>query len=161
MTPEIAIRLGRAFTVFLLNRGVGSPKVVVGRDTRISGQMIESALSAGIASAGGDVYAIGEIPTPGVSHALSSGDFDGGAVISASHNPAEYNGIKYLDGAGFKLSDEEELQIEELLRVTEEESGLFKAGSEGYMMQETSRRTTLIFCLGSWIKSKTGNIRYS
>ena len=62
MTPEIAIRLGRAFTVFLLNRGVGSPKVVVGRDTRISGQMIESALSAGIASAGGDVYAIGEIP---------------------------------------------------------------------------------------------------
>ncbi len=114
MTPEIAIRLGRAFTVFLLNRGVGSPKVVVGRDTRISGQMIESALSAGIASAGGDVYAIGEIPTPGVSHALSSGDFDGGAVISASHNPAEYNGIKYLDGAGFKLSDEEELQIEEL-----------------------------------------------
>ncbi len=114
MTPETALGLGRAFTAFLLNRGVQNPKVAVGRDTRYSGQMIESALFAGITSAGGDVYAIGEIPTPGVSYSVSSGPYDGGAVISASHNPAEYNGIKYLDGAGFKLSDEEELEIETL-----------------------------------------------
>lgn len=114
MTPETAMKLGRAFTVFLINRGAEGPRIAVGRDTRCSGQMIESALSAGITSAGGNVYSIGEIPTPGVSFSVASGHFDGGAVISASHNPAEYNGIKYLDGDGFKLSDEEELEIEGL-----------------------------------------------
>ena len=114
MTPETAMKMGRAFTAFLLNRGAGAPKIAVGRDTRCSGQMIEAALSAGITSAGGNVYSIGEIPTPGVSYSVASGHFDGGAVISASHNPAEYNGIKYLDGDGFKLSDEEELCIENL-----------------------------------------------
>ena len=112
MTPETAMRLGRAFTVFLLNRGTHKPKVAFGRDTRCSGQMIESALSAGITSAGGNVYAIGEIPTPGVSYSIAAGSFNGGAVISASHNPAEYNGIKYFDGEGFKLSDQEEAEIE-------------------------------------------------
>jgi len=112
MAPETAMRLGRAFTVFLMKRGSERPRIAVGRDTRHSGQMIEAALSAGITSAGGSVYAIGEIPTPGVSYSVTYGHFDGGAVISASHNPAEYNGIKYLDGEGYKLSDEEELEIE-------------------------------------------------
>lgn len=113
MTPETAMGLGMAFANFLRARG-GDPRIAVGRDTRQSGRMIEAALSAGITSAGGDVAIIGEIPTPGVSHAIVAGSFDGGAVISASHNPAEYNGIKFLDGEGFKLSDEEEFLIEEL-----------------------------------------------
>ncbi len=114
MTPETALKLGSAFTFFLNNRGSERPRIVVGRDTRLSGQMIESALSAGITSAGGDVFLAGEIPTPGVSYSVASGNFDGGAVISASHNPAEYNGIKFLDGNGFKLSDEEEHEIESI-----------------------------------------------
>ncbi|MDD4160253.1 MAG: phosphoglucosamine mutase [Synergistaceae bacterium] len=120
MKPETAMKLGRAFTLFLLKRKAGKPKIAVGRDTRYSGKMIEYALSAGITSAGGDVYIIGEIPTPGVSYSVASGDFDGGAVISASHNPAEYNGIKFLDGEGFKLSDEEELEIEGFFDIQEE-----------------------------------------
>ena len=120
MKPESAMKLGRAFTLFLLKRGNSKPKIVVGRDTRYSGHMIEYALCAGITSAGGDVYTIGEIPTPGVSYSVAAGDFDGGAVISASHNPAEYNGIKFLDGEGFKLSDDEELEIESLFDVKEE-----------------------------------------
>ncbi len=63
------------------------------------------------------MFTIGEIPTPGVSYSVAADDFDGGAVISASHNPAEYNGIKFLDGDGFKLSDDEELEIESLFDV--------------------------------------------
>lgn len=120
MRPESAMQLGRAFTLFLLERGAVKPKIAVGRDTRYSGHMIEYALCAGITSAGGDVYTIGEIPTPGVSYSVSAGDFDGGAVISASHNPAEYNGIKFLDGEGFKLSDEEELEIESFFDMEED-----------------------------------------
>lgn len=120
MRPESAMKLGRAFVLFLLKRSAGRPKIAVGRDTRCSGHMIEHALCAGITSAGGDIYTIGEIPTPGVSYSVAAGDFDGGVVISASHNPAEYNGIKFLDGEGFKLSDEEELAIESLFDMEEE-----------------------------------------
>ena len=120
MRPESAMKLGRAFTLFLLQRGAVKPKIAVGRDTRFSGHMIEYALCAGITSAGGDVCTIGVIPTPGVSYSVAAGDFDGGAVISASHNPAEYNGIKFLDGEGFKLSDDEELEIESFYDMEED-----------------------------------------
>lgn len=114
MKPETALKLGRAFTIFLKNRGAKEIRIAVGSDTRYSGHMIGAALCAGITSAGGDVFTVGEIPTPGVSYAVAANHFDGGAVISASHNPAEYNGIKFLDGGGFKLSDDDELLIEEL-----------------------------------------------
>lgn len=114
MKPEIAMKLGRAFTLFLKKRGAKEVRIAVGSDTRYSGHMIGAALCAGITSAGGDVFTVGEIPTPGVSYAVAANHFDGGAVISASHNPAEYNGIKFLDGKGFKLSDDDELLIEEL-----------------------------------------------
>lgn len=113
MTPEAVMRLGMAYVEFLRNDGsVARPKIAVGMDTRISGGMLKSALVAGIASAGGDVADLGVIPTPGVSFAVLRGGFDGGAVVSASHNPAEYNGVKFLDNAGFKLSDKDELEIE-------------------------------------------------
>lgn len=115
MTPEFALKLGRAFIKF--NRG---KKIVIGRDTRLSGKMLEGALSAGIASEGANVYSIGVIPTPGVSWAIKNLHADGGAVISASHNPAEYNGIKFLGSDGCKLSDSEELEIEELLESDSE-----------------------------------------
>ena len=115
MTPEMALRLGRSFVLFLAERGIPRPKIVVGRDTRRSGTMLEGALSAGMASAGAEVLAAGVIPTPGVSFAVRHTLADGGAVISASHNPAEYNGIKFLSSDGCKLSDESELSIEEYL----------------------------------------------
>ena len=110
MTPEFALKLGRAFIKF--NHG---KKIIIGSDTRLTGKMLEGALSSGISSEGADVYSAGIIPTPGVSFAIKYLHADGGAVISASHNPAEYNGIKFLGSDGCKLSDEEELEIENLL----------------------------------------------
>ena len=115
MTPEMALRLGRSFILFLEERGVPRPRIVLGRDTRRSGMMLEGALSAGMTSAGAEALSIGIIPTPGVSFAVRELRADGGAVISASHNPAEYNGIKFLDHDGCKLTDDAELSIEEYL----------------------------------------------
>lgn len=115
MTPEMAMRLGRAFVLFLTEGGRPRPKIAVGKDTRHSGAMLEFALVAGMMSAGSDVRSLGVFPTPGVSYVLRNADFDGGAIISASHNPAEYNGIKFLDKNGFKLNDDDEAAIEEYL----------------------------------------------
>lgn len=118
MTPEIALKLGRAFIKF--NKG---KKIVVGSDTRISCRMLEGALISGMSSEGADVYLAGIIPTPGISYAIKALNADGGAVISASHNPAEYNGIKFLGSDGCKLSDDEELAIEDLLCNEPDTSG--------------------------------------
>lgn len=115
MTPEMALRLGRSYVLFLIERGVSKPTIAVGRDTRKSGPMIEAALISGLASAGADVFRLDVIPTPGVSFAVSRLACDGGAVVSASHNPSEYNGIKFLGRDGCKLSDESEAEIEEYL----------------------------------------------
>ena len=115
MTPEAAMKLGRAYVLYLRGHGCERPRVAVGRDTRYSGTMLECALNAGFNSAGADASDLGVIPTPGVSFVAAHGDFDGGAVISASHNPAEYNGIKFLNKDGFKLTDEDEIEIEEQL----------------------------------------------
>ena len=115
MTPEMALSLGRAYVLFMTERGIPRPTVAVGRDTRRSGFMLEAALSAGLTSAGADVLSLGVIPTPGVSFSVRHTGIHGGAVISASHNPAEYNGIKFLDSKGYKLSDDDEATIEEYL----------------------------------------------
>ncbi len=115
MTPEMAMKLGRAFILYLTENGIPRPKIAVGKDTRRSGAMLDAALTSGMASAGAEVYNLGVFPTPGVSFTVRNVDFDGGAVISASHNPAEYNGIKFVDKAGYKLTDEAEATIEEYL----------------------------------------------
>lgn len=112
MTPEAVTRLGHAYIGFLKTKGVASPRIVVGTDTRISGYMLKSALIAGITSAGGIAIDLNVMPTPGVSFAVLHGGYDGGAVISASHNTAEYNGVKFFDSAGFKLTDIDEAEIE-------------------------------------------------
>ena len=119
MTPELALSLGRAFIKF--NRG---KRVVVGLDTRLSGGMLEGALCAGMTSEGAEVFSAEIIPTPGVSFAVRELNADGGAVISASHNPAKYNGIKFLGADGCKLSDDEELAIEEILSRDERSNTL-------------------------------------
>ncbi len=115
MTPEMALRLGRAYVLFLIQRGTPRPKIIVGRDTRRSGKMLESALVAGMMSAGAEVIMLGVVPTPAVSYGVLFFKAQGGAVISASHNPPEYNGIKFLSCAGQKLRDSEELEIEDYL----------------------------------------------
>jgi phosphoglucosamine mutase len=109
LTPELALRLGRAAGHVL---GGAGHAVVVGRDTRRSGRMLEGALSAGLCSVGIDVRLVGHIPTPGLAFLARTKDFVAGAVISASHNPAPDNGIKFFDHAGLKLADGVEDQIE-------------------------------------------------
>jgi len=115
MTPEMALRLGRAYVLFLTEKGIPRPNIVVGRDTRRSGQMLESALSSGLVSAGAEVTTLNVSPTPEISYAVRKLKEHGGVMISASHNPSEYNGIKFLDSLGCKLSDDDEACIEEYL----------------------------------------------
>lgn len=115
MMPEMAMRLGRAYALYLTENGIPRPRLVMGRDTRRSGQMLESAVIAGLTSSGASVSNLGVAPTPEISFAVRSSGFHGGVVISASHNPAEYNGIKFLDSSGTKLSDEQEIAIEEYM----------------------------------------------
>ena len=114
LTPQLAFRLGQAGAA-VLGREHKRPVFVVGRDTRISGDMLEAALTAGILSAGGDVISAGIIPTPAVAYLARHYEASAGAVISASHNPFEYNGIKFFSGDGFKLDDSVEAEIEEIL----------------------------------------------
>ncbi|WP_029166370.1 phosphoglucosamine mutase [Aminiphilus circumscriptus] len=115
MTPEMAMSLSRAYVWWLTQNGFARPHVIVGRDTRRSGSMLEAAVLAGLTSAGAEASVAGILPTPGVSFAIRSQRVQGGAVISASHNPAEYNGLKFFDKNGFKLSDDDEATIEEFL----------------------------------------------
>jgi phosphoglucosamine mutase len=110
LTPELAFSLGEAAGHFLGEGGRGS--IVVGRDTRRSGDMLEAALVAGVCSGGADALLAEVIPTPAVAFLTKELGADGGVVISASHNPAEYNGIKFFDREGYKLPDEVEDEIE-------------------------------------------------
>src|SRR3954466_12209055 len=114
MTVEVAMRLGRAVAERF--RHPSRPgRIVIGKDTRLSGYMIESALEAGIVSAGADVMLVGPMPTPGIAFITSSMRADAGVVISASHNPYQDNGIKIFAADGFKLPDDVELRLEELM----------------------------------------------
>ena len=114
MTAEIAMQLGRALACLIRN-GAHRHRVIIGKDTRLSCYMLEQALSAGIMSMGVDVQFVGPMPTPAVAHLTSSMRADAGAVISASHNPYQDNGIKFFWRDGFKLPDETEAKIEELI----------------------------------------------
>jgi phosphoglucosamine mutase len=110
LSPELTFKLGEAAGHFLGDHGSG--RIVVGRDTRRSGEMLEAALVAGITAGGGDALLCGIVPTPAVAHLVRELGADGGVVISASHNPPEYNGIKLFSREGLKLPDELEDEIE-------------------------------------------------
>ena len=114
LTAELAYKLGRA-GAFVLTEGAHKPKILVGKDTRISGDMLESALVAGILSVGGEAIILGVIPTPAVAHLTRKYNADAGIMISASHNPVEYNGIKFFDNRGYKLPDDLEDEIQRVL----------------------------------------------
>ena len=114
MTSEIALRIGIA-TAHIFKRKGHQPRIIIGKDTRISGYMIEHALVSGICSMGVDAYLVGPMPTPGVAFLTSNMRADAGIVISASHNPFQDNGIKIFSGDGCKLPDEKELEIEEMI----------------------------------------------
>jgi phosphoglucosamine mutase len=114
MTAEVALQLGRALA-FVIKYGPGRHRIVVGKDTRLSGYLLEYAITAGICSMGVDVLLLGPLPTPGIAYITSSMRADAGVVISASHNPYQDNGIKIFKGDGFKMPDEIEAHIEVLM----------------------------------------------
>ncbi|MEN2985981.1 MAG: phosphoglucosamine mutase [Thermodesulfovibrionaceae bacterium] len=115
MIPEVCMKIGMSLCYILKRTLSHKPKILIGKDTRISGYIIESALTAGITSMGGDVYLVGPIPTPAVAFLVKSMRVDAGVMISASHNPFSDNGIKIFANNGFKLSDEIEKEIEKLI----------------------------------------------
>jgi len=113
MTPEVALQLGKA--VARSFRNGRAPRVVIGKDTRLSGYLFENAITAGLLAGGATVFLVGPLPTPAVAHITKSFAADAGIMITASHNPAGHNGIKLFDGQGFKLPDEQEARIERMM----------------------------------------------
>lgn len=142
LTPEIAFKLGR-FGGYVLAQHIEAdrPRVLVGCDTRISGRMLEYALISGLLSVGAEVLRLGVISTPGVAYLTQQQDATAGIMISASHNPAEDNGIKFFGADGFKLSDEQEAEIEEL--VNAEGDDLPRPSAEGLGSSEEYKESLL------------------
>jgi phosphoglucosamine mutase len=120
LTPELAYKIGRSGGFVLAGRAE-RPKVIIGCDTRLSGPMLESALIAGLLSIGADVVRLGVVSTPAVAYLTRVLEADAGVMISASHNPAQDNGIKFFGGDGYKLLDETEMEIERLMDAPEDE----------------------------------------
>lgn len=114
LTPELAFNLGKA-GAYVLSKEEQRPVVLIGKDTRISGDMLEDAISAGILAMGGNVIKVGVLPTPAVAYLVKYYKATAGVVISASHNTFEYNGIKFFNGEGFKLDDDLEEEIEDII----------------------------------------------
>ncbi|UOQ44560.1 phosphoglucosamine mutase [Halobacillus salinarum] len=128
LTPELAFKLGR-YGGYVLTKNVNKPKILIGRDTRISGEMLEGALYAGLLSIGAEVMRLGVISTPGVAYLTKALEAEAGIMISASHNPVEDNGIKFFGPDGFKLTDQQEEEVEALIDA-EEDKLLRPAGAD-------------------------------
>ncbi len=146
MTAQMAMKLGQA-VAYILKKPGHQPRIVIGKDTRLSGYMLENALVAGITSMGAEVILIGPISTPGIAFITTNLDADAGIVISASHNPFEDNGIKIFSKEGFKLSDEQEQQIEDLV-LSDKVSGLLSPADQvGQAYREDDARGRYIVFL--------------
>ncbi|MCH5300126.1 MAG: phosphoglucosamine mutase [Ruminococcus sp.] len=115
LTPELAMNIGRAAAMVLINDEVKNPTILIGKDTRLSGDMLEGALIAGLCSVGANVKLLGVVPTPAVAYLITKYKADAGIMISASHNPFEFNGIKIFSYEGYKLPDDLEEQIEAIV----------------------------------------------
>ena len=115
LTCELAMKLGRAAAAVLINKSNRHPRVIIGKDTRLSSDMLENAMAAGLCSVGASVVLLGVVPTPAVAYLVEKYKADAGVMISASHNSYEYNGIKIFSGDGYKLPDDLEERIESLI----------------------------------------------
>lgn len=135
LTPELAFKLGRIGSYVLTKDSEDKPRILVGRDTRISGQMLESALISGILSTGVEVMTLGIISTPGVAYLTRSMNANAGIMISASHNPVADNGIKFFGADGYKLTDDQEAEIEKLLNEPEDTLPRPIGGKVGSVME--------------------------
>jgi phosphoglucosamine mutase len=151
MTPEMALRLGRAIT-FVAGRGKDRQvRIVIGKDTRLSGYMFETALASGICAMGGRVMLCGPVPTPAVANLTQSMRADAGVVISASHNPYHDNGIKIFGPDGFKLPDAEEAEIERLMDSHDLDEAKVTGAAIGRAVKiEDARGRYVVFCKGTF-----------
>lgn len=132
LTPELALQIGRAAATVLLKESSSlKPTVLIGKDTRASGDMLEAALTAGLCSVGCNVLSAGIVPTPAVAYLVEKYGCEAGIMISASHNPCEYNGIKIFKGDGYKLDDDVENEIEAIILDGAEEIPAVKGGAVG------------------------------
>ena len=158
LTADLAYALGRA-GAFVLTEGTHKPKILVAKDTRISGDMLEAALVAGILSVGAEAVILGVVPTPAVAHLTRKYNADAGVMISASHNPVEYNGIKFFDGRGYKLSDELEDQIQAVIEgnFVDVPSPVGGAVGRSYA-EETALREYIDYAMGT-IKTDLKGLR--
>ena len=158
LTADLAYALGRA-GAFVLTEGTHKPKILVAKDTRISGDMLEAALVAGILSVGAEAVILGVVPTPAVAHLTREYNADAGVMISASHNPVEYNGIKFFDGRGYKLSDELEDQIQAVIESNFEGVPSPVGGYVGRSYtEETALREYIDYAMGT-IKTDLKGLR--
>lgn len=151
MTPEMALQLGRAIT-FVAGRGKDRQvRVVIGKDTRLSGYLFEAALASGICAMGGRVVLCGPVPTPAVANLTQSMRADAGVVISASHNPYQDNGIKIFGPDGFKLPDAQEEEIERLMESHELDAARVTGSAIGRAVRmEDARGRYVVFCKGTF-----------
>ena len=133
LTCELAMQIGRAAALVLTKEAKHKAKIVIGKDTRISSDILEAALCAGICSVGADAVQLGVIPTPGVAYLVRSMGADAGVMISASHNSVEFNGIKLFASTGYKLPDAVEEEIESLILDTPEKITLQSHTNVGRM----------------------------
>lgn len=135
LTSELALKIGRAAAMVLLKESKSAkPTVLIGRDTRASGDMLEAALTAGLCSVGCNVLSVGIVPTPAVAFLVEKYGCEAGVMISASHNPCEYNGIKIFQGTGYKLDDAIENEIEDIVLNNSEDIPVVTGGSVGNRM---------------------------
>lgn len=144
LTPELAFNLGKA-GAHVLRKENKRPVIVIGKDTRVSGDMLENALTAGILAVGGNVIKAGVIPTPAVAYLVKYYQADAGIVISASHNPFEYNGIKFFNGEGFKLDDAIEEKIEDII-IRDIDPNSHMSGEELGRCLEAEENATELYC---------------
>lgn len=155
MTAEMALNIGRA-TAYLFKRKGHTPRIIIGKDTRVSGYMLENALVSGICSMGVNALMVGPLPTPGIAFTTTSMRADAGIVISASHNPFQDNGIKIFSRQGFKLPDEKELEIEDLV-LSNNMEGLNPSPNElgkAYRIDD-ARGRYIVFLKGTFPKDYT------
>ncbi len=155
MTPEMALRLGRAIAYHFRHK-TRRGRIVIGKDTRLSGYLFETALASGICSMGADVMLCGPLPTPGIAFITSSMRADAGVVISASHNPFQDNGIKVFASDGFKLPDSVESHLEQLMAGTELEQARPEGGAIGKASKiEDSRGRYVVFLKSAFPRERT------
>ena len=159
LTCELAMQIGRAAAHVLTKKNKNRAKILIGKDTRISSDMIEAALSAGICSTGADAVILGVVPTPAVALLVREYGADAGVMISASHNPVEYNGIKLFSGSGHKLSDDIEAEIEAIILDGIDAPVLKSGGELGRIVKHKAAVKDYISYIASSIDTDLSGIR--